>query len=276
MKRILSEEVAIEESPVGEHQSNGEVENAVQRVEGQVRTIKDSLEARYKGKLSANHPIVPWLWGYAASVITRYAIGEDGRTAFERVRGKKFKTMLAEFGESVRFMIPESEGKNKWKVRWEEGIFVGVRYSSGEYLIATEEGVRKVRGIRRLGTDEERWDKKRLETMKGTPWEPIPGREGIDFKSRISMDHEGIQERPIHGEDKDSSLRRCKIFKKDFEKYGYTTGCRGCEALISNATRAINHNEACRRKMENYLLNDEDPRLERYANRVSVRLKGTG
>ena len=35
-----------EESPVGEHQSNGEIENAVGRVQGQYRSIKHGLEAR--------------------------------------------------------------------------------------------------------------------------------------------------------------------------------------------------------------------------------------
>ena len=34
-----------EESPVGESQSNGEVENAIQRVQGMYRTMKDDLEA---------------------------------------------------------------------------------------------------------------------------------------------------------------------------------------------------------------------------------------
>ena len=40
VKRELELEVSFEESPVGEHQSNGAVENAIKRVQGQIRTVK--------------------------------------------------------------------------------------------------------------------------------------------------------------------------------------------------------------------------------------------
>ena len=39
-------ELILEESPVGEHQSNGEVENDIRRIQGQVRSMKDGLETR--------------------------------------------------------------------------------------------------------------------------------------------------------------------------------------------------------------------------------------
>ena len=40
-------DVLKEHSPVGESQSNGVVERAIQDVEGLVRTLKDDLESRY-------------------------------------------------------------------------------------------------------------------------------------------------------------------------------------------------------------------------------------
>ena len=42
--------VRFEESPVGEHQANGDAENAVQRIQGQFRTIKYGLECRIGSK----------------------------------------------------------------------------------------------------------------------------------------------------------------------------------------------------------------------------------
>ncbi len=42
VERELLLEVSFEESQVGEHQSNGAIENAVRRVQGQVRTIRDA------------------------------------------------------------------------------------------------------------------------------------------------------------------------------------------------------------------------------------------
>ena len=44
----LEVEIAFEESPVGEHQSNSEIENAINRIRGQLRVSKDALESRCK------------------------------------------------------------------------------------------------------------------------------------------------------------------------------------------------------------------------------------
>ena len=49
-------EVMPEESPVGESQANGEVENAVRMIKAQVRKMRLSLESRYRVKLRENHP----------------------------------------------------------------------------------------------------------------------------------------------------------------------------------------------------------------------------
>ena len=45
-KRERGERIVIESSPVKESRSNGAAEAAVQQVQGQVRTMKDALEAR--------------------------------------------------------------------------------------------------------------------------------------------------------------------------------------------------------------------------------------
>ena len=59
LKRELKERikgtVKMEESPVGEHQSNGMVENGVQRIQGQFRVRRHALEARYKERIGGNH-----------------------------------------------------------------------------------------------------------------------------------------------------------------------------------------------------------------------------
>ena len=50
-------ELQPEESPVGESQSNGQVERAIQTVQGQVRALKSCLEARHNSKILEDHPI---------------------------------------------------------------------------------------------------------------------------------------------------------------------------------------------------------------------------
>ena len=46
---------------------------------------------------------------------------------------------------------------------------------SGEIFIGTEDGIVKVRTVKRFAREEDRWDRKRLDKMKGTPWEPTEG-----------------------------------------------------------------------------------------------------
>ena len=68
---------------VGESQSNGKAENAVQRVEDLVRTYQAALGSRLKCKVPIGHPIMRWMVEHAASLYNRYVTNEDGATPFE-------------------------------------------------------------------------------------------------------------------------------------------------------------------------------------------------
>jgi hypothetical protein len=78
--------VSFEEPPVGEHQSNGAVENAIQRVQGQIRTLRDALESRIGERVKGEDNIFTWLVRNSAAPMNRYQVGVDGRTAHERLR----------------------------------------------------------------------------------------------------------------------------------------------------------------------------------------------
>ena len=106
MKRERTEAIDImpEESPVGEHKSNGEVENAAQIVQSQLRTLRLGLQSRYRTRLRSDHPVMPWVIKHAALLINICKVGEDGRTAWERRKGKNFNRQLPEIGECVWFL----------------------------------------------------------------------------------------------------------------------------------------------------------------------------
>ena len=142
-------DIMLEESPVGEHKSNGEVENTAQVIQGQVRTLRLGIQARYQTILRSDHPIMPWLIKHSALLINVCKVGEDGRTAWERRKGKKFKRQVPEIGECVWFLKALSEGKDKLDTRWEDGVFAGVREESGEIYVMSSQGVRKVRAYKR-------------------------------------------------------------------------------------------------------------------------------
>ena len=90
-----------EHSHPGESQSNGAVERAVQKVKGQLATLKLALEDRLGCVIPFEHPILHWLTHHAAYVITRFDPGPDGLTAYQRLHGKSSHDRIAEFGERV-------------------------------------------------------------------------------------------------------------------------------------------------------------------------------
>eukprot|EP00969_Alexandrium_andersonii_P039439 1728313-Alexandrium_andersonii.AAC.1 len=60
----------MEESPVGESESNGMAERAVQEVQGQVRTLRDAFEARYQERMAGDSPMWPWMIRHAGTLIS--------------------------------------------------------------------------------------------------------------------------------------------------------------------------------------------------------------
>jgi hypothetical protein len=150
--------VVIEESPVGESQSNGDVENAIKEVQGHFRTVKAQVQARYNTIISEAHPILTWLVTHVSRTIYRYKIGPDGKTPRQRVKGKLFSKHLVEFGETVWYLKPKSKMSGKYDSRWSTGIWLGIREESGEVIIGTDEGVIKCRTIRRKSSDAERYN----------------------------------------------------------------------------------------------------------------------
>ena len=101
VRDTTSVEILMEESPVGEHQANGSIENAINDIKSQFRTLKDAMDTRYQHKYDGNHSSIPWLIKHAADVINRTRISTDGKTAFRRWKGREFNKKVAEFGEHI-------------------------------------------------------------------------------------------------------------------------------------------------------------------------------
>ena len=123
VKREKHQDISFEHSPVAEHQSNGVAERAVKTVQGQVRTLKLALEARISEKVAETSDVVPWMIRHAAMLLNIGQRGDDGRTAWERVKGRRFNREVPEFGERVMYLKPDSLGKDKLDSRWETGHF---------------------------------------------------------------------------------------------------------------------------------------------------------
>ena len=126
------------------------VERAVQAVEGQIRVMKLALEDRIGLEVKAGSCIVTFMAEYGAYMMNRLEVGKDGRTPYERVKGKAATLLGVEFGEKLLWRKKAGSKMDKLNPKYEYGIFVGARPRSGELWVATAAGVVKARAVRRI------------------------------------------------------------------------------------------------------------------------------
>ena len=121
-------------SPVGESQSNGRVENAIRRVQEQVRAFYDQLKARTGVLLGTDHPVFEWLVEWAATTLTRFVIRGGGKTSYEKIGGQTRDNLpMATFGERVCYLPLKTNRRDRSKLeRLREGIWLGLWSCQGE------------------------------------------------------------------------------------------------------------------------------------------------
>ena len=78
-----------ESSPVESSASNGFIERGIQSVEGQARTVNSALENHIGTETPSDHDIIPWMIEYASVLLNRCHVVEDGKTRYDRLKGKK-------------------------------------------------------------------------------------------------------------------------------------------------------------------------------------------
>ena len=128
-----------EASAVGESQSNGKAENAVQKFEDLLRTYKSALETHLQCRIPIDHTIMRWMTEHVASITNRYKCNDEGQTPFEAIHGQRFRGKLAEFGERVFYYVP-LRMRAKLNLRWRVGTFVGNSQATDEVFIAISNG----------------------------------------------------------------------------------------------------------------------------------------
>ena len=181
-------------SPVGDSQSNGRVENAIKKVRNMVKTTPPSLESRWSVRVARDHPDYPWVFEWAADLMTRYAhVGDLGKTAVQLIRGSKSTRNIAQFGEKILYKPLKLSGRHRGNMEdtFLDGIFLGMRLRSEEILVGTAKGGVKTRTTRRR-VEEEQWDNEFAKSIKGEPRQPVPGINSGHVPAAIS-DRAGVR-----------------------------------------------------------------------------------
>lgn len=254
---------ALEQSRVGDSNSNGRVERAIQDLKGLVRTLKASLEINTNGKINLSDPIVPLLVRHAAHIIDVSRVRENGRTAWQLMKGRRSRTPLLPFGEVVMFKTPTTNRRiGSFEDRWEKGVWAVVESRSGEHLVATAEGIFKVSTIKRRPADQ-RWSSEMLQNITGTLQEPTPGsgQRRIQAYAKIAAEETPrVTAYAPAPEIEEPETRAAQIKQNEVKTHGGTPGCPGCKAIITGKGRN-HHSFECRRRFEELLRQDAKSKL---------------
>ena len=108
-----------EESPVGESQSNGEVENAIQRIQGMYRTMKDDMEANLGQKNTRGSPSDPMDSKTCCSNNEQVSSWKRRKDSIQKTKRKEFQEAVCGNGRSC--VVPEAKDKRKKQRRIQMG-----------------------------------------------------------------------------------------------------------------------------------------------------------
>ena len=199
---------------------------------------------------------MPWLVEHAGNVLTLFEVGSDGRTPYQRLRGRKMKIGMVEFGEIVHYMPLDIKNRGKLEPRFCEGVYLGINMTSSEAIIGTELGIVKARTVRRV-PEESRWSAEAIEKISGVPWKPYGHVEDDKIYTRVPVHEDREVPFPMEREsDPDPAPKGFNILRRHLITYGFTPGCPGCYAAKHNA-KYKNHTPACREIIRTAMVKDE-------------------
>ena len=114
-----------------------------------IRTLRGCLESKLGIRVCKGHALYPWFIEWAADLLTRYTVNNEGRTPVQEVSGSRPARAIAQFGENIMYMPAQTAAGKPPKLydRYRDGMFLGMRLRSDEILIGTAQGVVKARSV---------------------------------------------------------------------------------------------------------------------------------
>ena len=233
----LNAEIVPINNPVGESACNGRVENTVRRIQEKMGVLKHELEKGIGHTIPEQSIVVAWMAKWAAELISKYSPGDDGRTPYERIRREECQVPLVPFGKMVKYLPMRTVKKTKGTPTRKPNICLGIVERTEETTIGTPNGVIKCKTVNRMAKGDQ-WNRELVLGMRGTPWEPMPGKQGMHIPIDVEdngeyPEGESNQEaRPTDALDDEipvgtrSSADKLLISRKAITRYGATAGCR--------------------------------------------------
>ena len=257
---------------MGDSQGNGDIEEAIKRVQKQIRVVKAHIEKKCKRKVMAGNAIWPWIIETSGTIMRRFGVMADGMTPFQKHRGEASVKPWAHVGERVLYRPAKTVVLAKEDNRWIDGISVGMIDRTGEYLIATSEGIIKTAYEPSRHPVNEQWSMDEIERIRGTPWRPVPTRDSTHIPTTIGIGDEGDEQEDsaapvrmspeVMAEDADRKVtveapaekgkiqRQFYVREGHIRQFGYHVGWPACEEMRQGRTRGWKtHSAECRQRI---------------------------
>jgi hypothetical protein len=255
------------ESPVGDHQGNGQIEQVCKEIKMHIRVGRSALEEKLGQPLGDTDPMLAWMPRHVGDLLNRYRKGRDGKTPEQRRSGKRWRKPAIAFGERLYYRPVGTAERTPLKV----GRYIGHHGRTGTLLLMTDSGVVRGQGIRRLSPADQ-WTTEDLRELRGLPWEvaarrPVERGEALIGEARLEVPA------PARVALVPPAQRRVYIRKEDVNKYGSTAGCPGCTCVLMDEPTVVPHTEACRVRIMELMQGDEQgrARLEAHEKRKKKR-----
>ena len=261
-----------EHNPRYDDQSKGIAERGVQSIEDQVRVSKLALEDNLGADIDVKHPIIHWLVAHSAWLLNRFEVGKDGRTAYQRVRGKHYKGFVFEFGEVVYGMeVPRQRGGSMGS-KWIEGVWLGKKGDTDEHMVFSNNELKLVRSARPM-TKDKKWNLELINSIRITPLRTTSPESSQPYLPIFPQHDREPEPRP----DIPASApipRRVQVLRKHFERYGFTPTCRKCQAMmgkLKDSRKSFRHSEECTERVRARMR--EDPEYSEWMHERDTRYK---
>ena len=123
---------------------------------------------------------------WAARSLNRLEIGNDGRTSYERCKGKQAKHPGIEIGEAILWRRkPIGGALGKLSVALSYGVFLGIKGRSNEFIVSDSSGVYKTRTIQRRSIGD-RWAIASSDQVRYVPWKVSEDDERADGEGLVA------------------------------------------------------------------------------------------
>ena len=146
--------VSLRAAPKAHPQSSGSVGQLQRTSYGQLRILLQQVEQNTGTTTDSSKTLYPWAVKHAQWLLNRYLIHSDGTTSYFRTWNRKYDGGLYCCGEVAQAQFPLAKTGRKSDPRWETALWLGRDSEADGVIVATSDGVHKVRTVKESGIDQ--------------------------------------------------------------------------------------------------------------------------